>query len=99
MKRDIPQELPFDFCENCLMYDPKIDSTCLYANDEKTVYNIVCRCENEAVCRNVEKMLKNQTSIVPIKNDTYYSCGDCGGRLWVANQKFCASCGKSVKWG
>ena len=60
MKRDIPQELPFDFCENCLMYDPKIDSTYLYAYDEKTVYNIVCRCENEAVCRNVKRLLKQQ---------------------------------------
>ena len=77
MKRDIPQELPFDFCENCIMYDPKIDSAYLYGNDEKIAYSVSCRCSNEVVCRNVERLLNKQDrAVVHCKDCKYHECTD-----------------------
>lgn len=45
------------------------------------------------------KGLLDQEAVVPIPlSNRRYACGNCGNSLWVSGQRFCASCGRQVKW-
>jgi len=60
--------------------------------------------ENEAqiaISLNCElnKKLKEQEAVEPVPlSNRRYACGNCGNSLCVSGQRFCASCGKQVKW-
>ena len=44
-------------------------------------------------------LLKEQEAVAPVPlSNRRYACGNCGNSLWVSGQRFCASCGKQVKW-
>lgn len=52
--------------------------------------------------RTMEKaiqLLKEQEAVEPVSlSNRRYACGNCGNSLWVSGQRFCASCGRKVKW-
>ena len=44
-------------------------------------------------------LLKEQEPVEPIYGlHGERHCGNCRNSLWVSGQRFCASCGRAVKW-
>ena len=55
-------------------------------------------CENE-LHREALALLKEQEPVEPIYGlHGERHCGNCRNSLWVSGQRFCASCGRAVKW-
>ncbi len=49
--------------------------------------------------RDALALLKEQEPVEPIYGlHGERHCGNCRNSLWVSGQRFCASCGRAVKW-
>ena len=57
------------------------------------------KCRAMDACENAISLLREQEPVEPIYGlHGERHCGNCRNSLWVSGQRFCASCGRAVKW-
>ena len=76
-------------CETCAGED------CPYYNEGGSNTEVTC---SSILAADALALLKEQEGVKPIGGYGCYICGACRNPLNSVSQKFCANCGKAVKW-
>ena len=87
------REKVFDAIRNCIT-EPKCKD-CPWEDCEQ----IGCKRVKVPVTLLLDtlKLLKEQEPVKPIKLENWWKCPSCSGNI-VYNMKYCAGCGRKVKW-
>lgn len=79
--------------------DLELCKDCPYNPHPGKIWEFGCAHGQDRMTEDAIKFLKEQEAVEPVSlSNRRYACGNCGNSLWVSGQRFCASCGRKVKW-